>query len=69
MENLRHADQNWQDLRGKRVEVHAHGRIVDRGLVEAATDDGSILWLAAEGITPRRIIERAAISAIVIIPA
>jgi hypothetical protein len=34
------------------VEVELHGHIIDRGIVDGVTVDGSMLWLKQDGITP-----------------
>ncbi|TQJ66228.1 hypothetical protein FBY31_0227 [Arthrobacter sp. SLBN-100] len=50
---------DWTTLLGANVEVYEGWRIVDRGRVEAVTEDGRILWLAQEGASTRRLWETA----------
>ena len=52
-----HEEIPSHNLVGEWVDVWADGRRVDSGRVDAVMPDGSILWLAADGATPRRIIE------------
>ena len=49
---------DWTLLIGQHIEVHNNGQLIDRGEVEAATADGHIMWLALEGASPRRLIEK-----------
>lgn len=50
--------ENWTPLDALVVEIQVKGRVVDRGVVDAVTSDGSILWLKQDGATQRRLIER-----------
>lgn len=54
---LRATDQ-WQSLPGRVVEVRLQGNLYRRGLVEAAMPDASALWLAADGISSRKFIDK-----------
>ncbi|WP_461172723.1 hypothetical protein M1D93_17380 [Arthrobacter sp. Z1-9] len=47
---------DWTQLQDRFVEIHRRGTILDRGLVDAVTIDGSILWLAHDGAATRRLI-------------
>lgn len=49
---------DWTLLQGRDVEIHDHEGIVDQGLVEAVTADGTILWLCQDGAHTRRIIQK-----------
>lgn len=49
---------DWTLLEGCSVEIHEGREFIDRGRVEAVTNDGCILWLALEGIRPRRLVEK-----------
>ncbi|KQR82460.1 hypothetical protein ASF98_00065 [Arthrobacter sp. Leaf337] len=48
---------NWSLLEGCQVEIRLNGRVIDRGVVDAVTSDGTILWLKQDGATQRRLIE------------
>ncbi|WP_083266736.1 hypothetical protein [Arthrobacter sp. U41] len=48
----------WVLLEGLSVDIHENGKLIDHGRVEAVTEDGCILWLAQEGIRPRRLVEK-----------
>jgi hypothetical protein len=52
--------ENWAALEGLRIEIYLNDHLVDRGLVDAVTFDGSILWLKQNGVTGRRLVERMA---------
>lgn len=47
---------DWTQLQDRFVEIDRRGTILDRGLVDAVTDEGSILWLAHDGAATRRLI-------------
>lgn len=47
---------DWTQLKDWLVEIHRRGTILDRGRVDAVTDEGSILWLAHDGAATRRLI-------------
>ena len=49
----------WNALIGARVEIRHHGIVIRNGTVDAATDDSSVLWVAAEGVQPRTMYEAA----------
>ena len=49
---------DWVLLEGLSVDIHENGKLIDHGRVEAVTEDGCILWLAQEGIHPRRLVEK-----------
>jgi catechol 2,3-dioxygenase-like lactoylglutathione lyase family enzyme len=48
---------NWSLLEGCQVEVRLNSRVIDRGVVDAVTSDGTILWLKQDGATQRRLIQ------------
>lgn len=50
--------EDWTSLVGQRVQIKDAKRIIDAGLVEAVTPDGSILWLEPEGAVMRRLIQK-----------
>lgn len=50
---------SWLPLRGRWVEIHQSGSVVDAGTVDAVTRDEDVLWLGPDGLNKhRRIIER-----------
>lgn len=49
----------WDRLVGATVEVRLNGNRVRTGLVDAATPDGSIIWLSQDGPLDRVLIEKA----------
>ena len=49
---------DWARLPGRSVEVWLKGECVASGVVDQAAEDGSVLWIAAEGITTRRIFDK-----------
>lgn len=50
---------DWALLTGAVVEVRRHGTLLGSGRVDAATPDGTIVWLAREGLTNRTLIDKA----------
>ncbi|WP_426997963.1 hypothetical protein [Pseudarthrobacter sp. N5] len=50
---------DWQRLRGAEVDIYLGPEFVRRAAVDAATDDGQILWLAAGGPFGRTLIDKA----------
>jgi hypothetical protein len=54
-----HMQYDWLPVVGETVQIRNNGRIVRTGLVDAVTNDGGILWLAAEGVHQRQLIARA----------
>ncbi|HJW01414.1 MAG TPA: hypothetical protein VJ617_20180 [Arthrobacter sp.] len=54
-----HLQHDWFPVLGHTVEIRHWNSTVRAGRVDAVTQDGSILWLAAEGHQPRRLFERA----------
>lgn len=64
-----HPAKDWTLLEGLSVDIHESGKFIDRGRVEAATNDGCILWLAQEGVHPRRLVEKLPGTELRIIPA
>jgi hypothetical protein len=53
-----HLQPEWQRAMGQRVEIWKDGRCVRRGTVEAVMPDDSLLWISAEGLSPRQMIAR-----------
>lgn len=49
---------DWARLPGRSVEVWLLGEHVASGVVDQAAEDGSVLWIAAEGIRTRRIFDK-----------
>ncbi|WP_353710705.1 hypothetical protein [Arthrobacter sp. K5] len=49
----------WSALIGARVEIRHNGVAIRNGAVDDATDDSSVLWIAAEGVQPRTMYEAA----------
>ncbi|MDQ0767505.1 hypothetical protein QF031_000254 [Pseudarthrobacter defluvii] len=49
---------DWARLPGRSVEVWLKGEHVASGVVDQAAEDGSVLWIAAEGISTRRIFDK-----------
>ena len=54
---IRHDD--WSRLIGATVEIRCQGDTVRTGLVDQATKDSNILWLAQKGNNPRKMIDKA----------
>ncbi|MBT8163130.1 MULTISPECIES: hypothetical protein [Arthrobacter] len=50
--------KDWALAKGELVEVRHHELPPREGLVDEVTPDGVILWLAAEGATTRRMIDK-----------
>ena len=53
-----HLQPDWQRALGQRVEIWQAGRLVRRGTVEAVMPDDSLLWISAEGTSPRQMVFR-----------
>jgi hypothetical protein len=49
---------DWARLPGRSVEVWLLGELVASGVVDQAAEDGSVLWIAAQGINTRRIFDK-----------
>ncbi|NUT72885.1 hypothetical protein [Pseudarthrobacter sp. C4D7] len=49
---------DWARLAGRRVEVWLQDECVASGVVDQAAEDGSVLWIAAQGISTRRIFDK-----------
>jgi len=54
-----HLQHDWLAVIGQCVEIRRGHTPVRTGVVDSVTDDGSILWIAAHGVHPRMMIERA----------
>lgn len=52
-----HCTDQWQALPGQFVEVWLQGKLYRKGLVDDAMPDGSGLWLASDGTSPRKFID------------
>lgn len=50
--------KDWSHLTGRTVEVWLRGQHVASGMVDQAAEDGSVLWIAGEGITTRRLFDK-----------
>ncbi|MCZ9884703.1 hypothetical protein [Arthrobacter sp. B2a2-09] len=53
-----HIQPDWLPLVGEVVEVRLHNEVVRHGIVDAVTNDNSILWLAVDGVNPRTMVQR-----------
>lgn len=51
---------DWARLQGATVEVLRDGVVVRDGRVDATTADGTMVWLAQEGLSGRVLIDKAA---------
>ncbi len=47
---------NWRLLVGHTVQIWDGDDVLDQGMVEAVTADGTVLWLAQSGATQRRLV-------------
>ncbi|BCW65053.1 hypothetical protein HAV21_12150 [Paenarthrobacter sp. MSM-2-10-13] len=47
---------NWRSLVGLKVQIWRGDEIVDQGVVEAVTSDGSVVWLTQTGAVERRMV-------------
>ncbi|MEW1823101.1 hypothetical protein AB0323_20250 [Arthrobacter sp. NPDC080031] len=52
--------QKWSRLLGSTVEIRQNGKTIRVGMVDQAMADDSALWLAADGVEGRALIEAAA---------
>ncbi|MEV8042115.1 hypothetical protein [Arthrobacter sp. NPDC080082] len=50
---------DWKHLLGAFVEIRKDGALVRKGLVDAVMPDSSALWIAAEGLSSRGLIDAA----------
>ena len=50
---------HWTALIGAFVEIRHHGRVIRTGTVDDATEDSSVLWIAAEGVQPQTMYQAA----------
>jgi hypothetical protein len=51
-----HKQYDWLPVLGEVVQIRNNGCIIREGFVDAVTNDGSILWLAADGAHNRQMI-------------
>lgn len=49
---------DWRRLPGAQVEIWHDGSFLGIRLVEAATEDSKIVWVAADANGPRKLLER-----------
>lgn len=49
---------DWISLPGSLVELRQAGRTVRKGLVDAATTDGKIVWIAQDGALERMLVDK-----------
>lgn len=54
-----HQQYDWFPVVGEAVQIRNNGKVIRDGVVDAVTQDDSILWLAAEGAYPRQMVCRA----------
>jgi hypothetical protein len=54
-----HLQYDWTSVIGEQVEIRNNGQAVRSGVVDCVTQDGSIVWLAAEGAFGREMVSRA----------
>lgn len=57
-EQIRGLRDDWQNLVGHVVEVWRLGDHILTGTVEQTTEDGSVLWIAADGAETRKMFDR-----------
>lgn len=50
---------DWRKLRGAEVEIWLDGALQRTGIIDGATEDSTIAWVAAAAKEPRRLLERA----------
>ena len=50
-------EADWTQLEGRAVQIYDRGQLIARGRVDAVTSDGSILWLAPNGVLTRSMVE------------
>lgn len=51
--------EEWQFLAGCEVDVRRGRCLLRTGLIDAATDDGNVVWLSRQGVHERRLLTRA----------
>lgn len=54
-----HFQHEWRPVVGQFVEVRHNFQVVRFGFVDAVTNDDQVLWLAPDGVMPRRMFSRA----------
>jgi hypothetical protein len=47
----------WRTLRGAEVEIWHDGHLQRTGIIDEATEDSAIAWVAADAKEPRRLLE------------
>jgi hypothetical protein len=53
-----HLQPDWQRALGQYVEVRRHGEVIRTGTVVAVMPDSSLLWISADGVFPRQMVEK-----------
>jgi hypothetical protein len=48
----------WPRLVGTEVDIRRKGRLVRRGVVDNATLDGTMVWVAQHGVEERRLVDK-----------
>lgn len=54
-----HLQPDWHRTLGQFVEIRLCGQVLRTGIVETVMPDQSILWISAEGVHSREMVERA----------
>ncbi len=54
-----HIEHDWRVVLGQVVQVRKSADVVRTGRVDAVTREGTILWLAADGVHQRVTVQRA----------
>jgi hypothetical protein len=49
---------DWRRLRGAEVEIWHDGHLQRTGIIDEATEDSTMAWVAADSKEPRRLLER-----------
>jgi hypothetical protein len=57
--NSMHCTDQWQALAGELVEVRLGGHLYRTGVVDDVMPDASGLWIARDGLFPRKFIDAA----------
>ncbi|MEO8283473.1 MAG: hypothetical protein ABI568_08725 [Pseudarthrobacter sp.] len=50
---------DWRKLRGAEVEIWLDSALQRTGIIDEATEDSTMAWVAADSKEPRRLLERA----------
>jgi hypothetical protein len=57
-ETMNRVSSDWTDLVGCTVEVRISGKYLRKGVVEAVSNDSSMMWLRSDGVDGRQLIMR-----------